>query len=1762
MKPRYRNFAELLQGRAEQEPEKNAFILLNHHGDSIFHLNFFNLDQRARAIAGYLAQACSSPPRVLLIFSQTDAFITAFSGTLYSGVAGVPIRLPKARQSMKRFQAVIKDADADVVLTDRVSADYIQQHAGIYQILMSKRLVVIQDISKDYQDGWRRSGIKEEKTAYLQYTSGTTGAPKGVMLTHDNMLNQCETVETAFHLSRRTRALSWMPYDYHMGLVFGILQPIYSGFTGYLSLLDEVIEQPIAWLQAISRYRIACSGGPNFAYAHCTKKITPEQKACLDLSCWKNAWIGGEPILKSTLHNFIHAFESCGLTPSALVPCYHLTEAALPLAGTAHQRNPICKAIDPKTLAFGRTPPAGPGCSKKVELVGCGRPMNGHQVVIVHPLTRKICKDSAPGEIWIRGSGNASAYWRRPLQSKTGLHASLEGEADGSWLRTGDWGMISKGQLYVGGRLRNGESPDRSTEGETPVVQQRGQGQIAKDPPSNGEPAAVIGMAGIFPQSDDCEQFWQNIAAGKHLITEIPHDRWNWREIYGTSDNTAARTPIKWGGFINDLASFDAEFFNISPKEARYMDPIQRKMLQVVWQAIENAGYRISDLSGRKVGVFIGLGTFDYLQLVMENQAFVHAYTSTGMLHCMVPNRISYLFNFQGPSEAVDTACSSSLVALHRALGALRTGECELAIVGGANAIIHPSIYVALANANMLSEDGKCKTFDATADGYVRGEGVAAILLKPLSRARADKDYLYALIRGTAVNHSGHTNSLTAPNPFAQADVISKALGQAGIHPGTVSYVETHGTGTSLGDPIEINGLKMAFHTSAAKASRPNPPSAYCALGTVKTNIGHLEAAAGIAGVVKVIMAMKHRQIPAHLHFTTVNPKIDLKGSPFYLVGETTRPWEAMHDDQGKTLPRRAGVSSFGFGGVNAHAVIEEYTADAAPCKLEPVKMRRLFVLSARSETQLLNYGRQMASFIKDRERELHLDPLTYTLQIGREPMDVRLAILANDLSDLREKLDGFISNQALAVQVYSGTLFYDRITPGLARHVFDADDPCGQQLLEQLLCEKDTVHLAQLWVLGVEVRWTRLYREASSVGRIPLPAYPFKKEKHWITLRQADRQIDASRAEDIFDIEWVAAAKASSETKEGLARAVQFILLCDRKGIGQAFAELLEKKGFRYSKVFYNTASKVQGDKAYTIDPFEKKSYQKVMGSIRSRSNGRPHYILNFWPLDHVANDDFCLKDISDATHFTCATALNLIQAITSDPSGTKDLVWFICSNVQPVSPTGLPNLKAAALWGLAKTMLLEHHDIFRAIVDIDGSDPGDTAATLLDEISGYDDEGEIVFRKRKRYVARLRASSVQSQSPLQVKKDGAYLITGGLGTLGLLTARWLSGHKAGRVLLLGRKGLDPSRTDPLSRTKQTLLAAIQANGTKVDILLADVANREAMANACGPYLETGEIRGIFHAAGAISRNLIKDMTRADFERVIAAKVQGTLVLHELTQGLPLDYFVMYSSAASIWGAATGAHYSAANCFLDLYTHYRAALNLPATSVNWGGMWKGSGIISSEDEKYMRSIGIKDTLPDDGLRLLESILESGARQKVVAPVDWEKFLQVMQVKRKHRLFDYIQQTVTSKQGALTSGESFMARLSGLSETEKTDQTMAKLTELLKNILGLENESTVPANKGFFDLGLDSLTSIDFKNKIKTGLGIDVSTTTLFDFNNLQLLAGHIAGTYFSDDPQDMKTGPAKAKDGSGPEEAVLDQVNEVSLIEVLKLENDLAASA
>ncbi|BCB74916.1 hypothetical protein Pflav_013260 [Phytohabitans flavus] len=589
-------------------------------------------------------------------------------------------------------------------------------------------------------------------------------------------------------------------------------------------------------------------------------------------------------------------------------------------------------------------------------------------------------------------------------------------------------------------------------------------------PQEHSDHVAIVGLSCRFPLADDLDEFWANLAAGRDCITEVPASRWDVARHFDPVPGKPGKTYSRWGGFIRDVDAFDNAFFSISPREAERMDPQERLFLQEVWHALEDAGLSRSHLSGAAVGVYVGVMYSQY-QLYQAEQALYGNPLYLGSSYASIANRVSHYFDFRGPSLALDSMCSSSLTALHLAADALRRGAITAAVVGGVNLTIHPAKHADLSQGRFASTDGRCRSFGAGGDGYVPGEGIGVAVLKPLSAAIADGDRVHAVILASAIGHGGRTSGYSVPNPAEQTRLIRAALRDAGVDPADVGYVEAHGTGTALGDPIEVRALAQAL---GARAS--GTPA--CAIGSVKSNIGHLEAAAGIAGLVKTVLQMRHRTLAPTLHADPPNPHLDLDAAGLR-VPRSVEDWTPPESGL-----RTAGLSSFGAGGANAHVVVREFRPAPAPA-LAPGP--QLILLSAQTPERLRTVAAGLAA-----EADAHtgggaaswLASAAYTLRVGREALDHRLALVTADTADLGRRLRAFAGAGAAGDLVVGTADGSTRPAEGDQTRVAD------------LLARRALAELGELWVRGAAIDWSTL--DSPRPPKTTLPGYPFLRERHW----------------------------------------------------------------------------------------------------------------------------------------------------------------------------------------------------------------------------------------------------------------------------------------------------------------------------------------------------------------------------------------------------------------------------------------------------------------------------------------------------------------------------------------------------------------------------------------------------------------------------------------------------------------------------------------
>lgn len=624
--------------------------------------------------------------------------------------------------------------------------------------------------------------------------------------------------------------------------------------------------------------------------------------------------------------------------------------------------------------------------------------------------------------------------------------------------------------------------------------------------PEAGKPVApateiaVIGMAGRFPMAQDVDAFWDNIANGRNCISEIPASRWDARAYYVEGQPGLGQSNSKWMGVLEGHDRFDPLFFGLSPIEAESMDPQQRLFLQCCWHGMEDTGYTSERLSGSKCGVFVGCAYADYNLLSREQQ--INALGFTGGATSILAARVSYFLNLQGPCVSIDTACSSSLVAIASACDSLVTGASDMAFAGGVYVMANADMFLKSAHAGMLSPDGRCYTFDQRANGFVPGEGVGVVMLKRLADAERDGDRILGVLRGWGVNQDGRTNGITAPNAESQQRLITDVYERFNVDPEDVQLIETHGTGTKLGDPIEIDGLKSAFRPSTDRKG-------FCAIGSVKTNIGHCLTAAGVSGLIKLLLALKHRKLPPSINFETPNEHLNLDDSPFF-VNTTLRDWTVPPG-----VTRHAAISSFGFSGTNAHLVVAEHTPRRAPTAGSSIHSNAgaVIPLSARTPEQLQHKAMDLRDFVQA-DPGLDLASLACSLQMRRDAMDERLCFVARRAQDVVDGLTAYIDGAVAAASVPGGVFAGNVRQARETVRLLSEDAEMAAVVVDKCITDGTFAKLCELWVKGWALEWRKLY-DLRTPATIALPKYPFADDAYWIAPSRVNDDVAPSPRDD-----------------------------------------------------------------------------------------------------------------------------------------------------------------------------------------------------------------------------------------------------------------------------------------------------------------------------------------------------------------------------------------------------------------------------------------------------------------------------------------------------------------------------------------------------------------------------------------------------------------------------------------------------------------------
>ena len=1049
------------------------------------------------------------------------------------------------------------------------------------------------------------------------------------------------------------------------------------------------------------------------------------------------------------------------------------------------------------------------------------------------------------------------------------------------------------------------------------------------NPSSTGpseEPIAIIGVSGRYPGARNINELWEHLRQGKSCITEVPKDRWDVDKEYNEG-----RSKGKWGGFLQDVDKFDPLHFNLSPEMAEMLDPQIRLFMEIVWATFEDAGYTPRTHLDTRIGVFVGSMFHEYPVIATDKYMSDQLSFTTSWA---IANRISYHFGLSGPSIAVNTASSSSLTAVVQACDSIRKGDCSEAIAGGVNLTLHPSKWRTLGEYGLLGSTRSSKIF-GDGDGYISGEGVGAVLLKSLSAAVKDGDQIYGVIISSALNHNGSTSGFGVPNPNAQSLLMTDSLERSGIDPATISYVEAAANGSPIGDPIEIAGLSRVFSKTAGRE---------ITIGSVKSNIGHCEAASGISQLTKVLLQLRHNQFVPGINLENLNANLHLERTPFKFCNALT-DWKP----NGPT--RRAMISSFGAGGSNAHLVIEEYLPEHKEHYTSGAPA--IIVMSARDADRLREQAANLKAYMTSTP-DIDLSDIAYTLQVGREPMEERLALVAKDKEQLAAELGIYLEGKTGSF--LTGNIRKDKIDMLIK-------GKAGEAYIREALKEKELDSLAQLWVKGARIDWNTLY-PANRPNRISMPTYPFARERYWIP-GQVNRGGHTPRT-------------GQTETDTPAAMTGRAAIATPAAINGQT-ATAMQSAMTRHAEIAPPAPINGRAEKIsmhlYSSNwqelPLAEAIHQEPP-SARLILLAGGTTVLADKLAEQLDTTVEALPQLTTEAYFI--HVLGKMKEKAAERAATQIIV--VCRNAE--------YMDYGFIAGLLKTAAREHPKISGKIIGVD-----DLSLTVLETLTEMLQAEQHTVATEVRYKDGIRAvktfqeieHSSTRAGQMTIKEGGVYLVTGGAGGLGRIFAAHISKTKDTRLILTGRSDL--------SRAGKNALAKIP----NAEYQRCDVSNKEEVMTLIQTIKRTYQkLDGIIHSAGVLRDSYILKKTAAEAGEVLSAKIQGARNLDEATKKEKLDFMVFFSSVSGVLGNPGQADYAAANAYLDNFAHYRNEEKAKGKrqgktiSIDWP-LWKDGGMqIPGETLKHLeKQWGIQPLTTREGVRAFEELLNGTASQGIVA---------------------------------------------------------------------------------------------------------------------------------------------------------------------------------
>jgi acyl transferase domain-containing protein/acyl carrier protein len=1211
----------------------------------------------------------------------------------------------------------------------------------------------------------------------------------------------------------------------------------------------------------------------------------------------------------------------------------------------------------------------------------------------------------------------------------------------------------------------------------------------------NDDSVAVIGFSCRFSNSENWEEYWSNLEQGKDCIKEIPANRWNVNEYYSNDLTQPNKINCKYGGFLDVIDEFDPLFFNISPREARLMDPQQRLFIEEAYRAIEMAGYSAEDLNGTKCGVFAGAGQGDYFIRIWEENRDLNSLVLMGTNPSILSTRLSYFLNLKGPSMTIDTACSSSLVAIHNAWLSVRSGESELAIAGGVCAFSTLNTYIMASKAEMLSTDGKCKTFDNTANGFVPGEGVGVVILKPLKNALNDRDCIYGIIKGSGINQDGKTNGITAPSGRSQAELETYVYDKFNINTENISYIETHGTGTKLGDPIEMNALRNVFRNYSLKSN-------YCTIGSVKQNIGHVLAAAGVAGFIKVLLAFKYKKIPASINFKLINEHIDIENGPFRINTET-EDWKVS----GK-IPRMAAISSFGFSGTNCHMVLEEFENKRHENLTDNY---HIIPLSAKTPESLSRKVISLNNWLLLHGQHVNFDDLAFTLSIGRAHFQYRYAFIAKNTNDIKEHLQSTLNESSDQWIVDSG---------GKAEDTLEA----GKEKMDNLLLkindisskEEKKLNLTKIinfYLSGYNIDWKLLYQE-NVYKRIALPTYPFAREKYWVKPNKITEALKTKSSKEevtefpnihltsYFQTQWQLQS-GEKENMDGYKGPLlvftdgdkNWMTLKDSQHINNELLIVSASNSHEY---------KIFSDFEYSIDPRNQEHYRLLFNHLREKKL-LPGNIVFVWSIDF----DTPKKEKEELAPYLDNTAGYLNRGILAiyyllnalelkDINGINKILFLHNSSSNIYNPF------YQAISGYANSLNFIYPGLKITTIGIADISFTGISRIIMDELrisTNLSFVSEVLFSNNARFELCFQQFKPGNNSNIKIKNEGIYLIAGGLGGLGLIFSKYLCENYNARLVLTGRSDLDDE--------KERQLKGLVKSGGEVRYLKADITIEEDVRNIIDKTLNIfGDLNGIIHSAGIMGDKTITQKSLSEFGKIISPKIQGTVNLDICSKDLNLDFFILFSSSSAILGDFGQGDYAVANRFQDYYAEYRNQLVLSQKrrgttfSINWP-LWRDGGMhFSGQGEKlYQKFSGIEYLETIEGLRAFEDILRDGRSQVLVFPGDGNTILNKIKSNNKER------------KAEVQSENNLNKSTNPVSDHLLEDSVMSDIKQIVADLIEIGTQS-VKTNENLGNLGFDSIMLRQFAAKLSSFFQVEILPTLFFNQSTIAGISKYLTEEY------------------------------------------------